>query len=75
MEIKVLGTGCAKCNTLEEATRKAVEAKGIDASIEKVEDLIQIMTYGVMTTPALVIDGKVVVKGRVPSVNEIMELL
>ena len=75
MEIKVLGTGCAKCNSLEEATRKAVESKGIDASIEKVEDLIQIMSYGVMTTPALVIDGKVVVKGRVPSINEIMDLL
>ncbi|WP_439183247.1 thioredoxin family protein [Carboxylicivirga taeanensis] len=75
MDIKVLGTGCAKCNSLEEVTRKAVETKGITANIEKVEDLIQIMTYGVMTTPALVIDGKVVVKGRVPSVNEIMELL
>lgn len=75
MEIKVLGTGCAKCKTLEEVTRKAVEEKGIDANVEKVEDLIQIMTYGVMTTPALVIDGKVAVKGRVPSVEEIKDLL
>jgi len=75
MEIKVLGTGCAKCKTLEEQTRKAVEEKGIDANVEKVEDIMQIMTYGVMTTPALVIDGKVVVKGKVPSVNEIKELL
>lgn len=75
MEIKVLGTGCAKCKSLEEVTRKAVEEKGIDANVEKVEDLIQIMTYGVMTTPALVIDGKVAVKGRVPSVEEIKELL
>ncbi|MBS2210879.1 TM0996/MTH895 family glutaredoxin-like protein [Carboxylicivirga mesophila] len=75
MDIKVLGTGCAKCKSLEEITRKAVEEKGIDANVEKVEDLIQIMTYGVMTTPALVIDGKVAVKGRVPSVEEIKDLL
>ncbi|WP_430809349.1 MULTISPECIES: thioredoxin family protein [unclassified Carboxylicivirga] len=75
MEIKVLGTGCAKCTSLEDVTRKAVEEKGISANIEKVEDIMQIMTYGVMTTPALVIDGKVVVKGRVPSLEEIKELL
>ncbi|MCU4156870.1 TM0996/MTH895 family glutaredoxin-like protein [Carboxylicivirga sp. A043] len=75
MDIKVLGTGCAKCKTLEEVTRKAVEEKGIDATIEKVEDIMQIMTFGVMTTPALVIDGKVAVKGRVPSVDEIKKLL
>lgn len=75
MEIKVLGTGCAKCKSLEEVTRKAVEEKGVDASVEKVEDIMQIMTFGVMTTPALVIDGKVVIKGRVPSLDEIKELL
>ncbi len=75
MEIKVLGTGCAKCKSLEEVTRKAVEEKGVDATIEKVEDIMQIMTYGVMTTPALVINGKVAIKGKVPSVNEIKELL
>jgi small redox-active disulfide protein 2 len=75
MEIKVLGTGCAKCKSLEEITRKAVEEKGIDATIEKVEDIMQIMTFGVMTTPALVIDGKVAIKGRVPSVDEIKDLL
>ncbi|TRX70970.1 thioredoxin family protein [Carboxylicivirga sp. M1479] len=75
MEIKVLGTGCAKCKSLEEITRKAVEEKGIDASVDKVEDIMEIMNYGVMTTPALVIDGKVVVKGKVPSINEIKELL
>lgn len=75
MDIKVLGTGCAKCSSLEKVTREAVEQKGVNANIEKVEDFVQIMTYGVMTTPALVIDGKVVVKGKVPSVKEIMELL
>ncbi|MCG8580358.1 MAG: thioredoxin family protein [Bacteroidales bacterium] len=75
MNIKVLGTGCAKCKSLEEITRKAVEEKGVDASVEKVEDIMQIMTFGVMTTPALVIDGKVAVKGRVPSIEEIKELL
>jgi len=75
MEIKVLGTGCAKCSSLEKVTREAVAEKGIEANIEKVDDIMQIMTYGVMTTPALVIDGKVVVKGKVPSVKEILDLL
>ncbi len=75
MEIKVLGTGCAKCNSLEEVTKQAVAEKGIEATIEKVDDIMQIMSFGVMTTPALVIDGKVVVKGKVPSVKEIKELL
>ncbi|MBK3518474.1 thioredoxin family protein [Carboxylicivirga marina] len=75
MEIKVLGTGCTKCKTLEDITRKAVEEKGVDATVEKVEDIMQIMTYGVMTTPALVIDGKVAIKGRVPSIDEIKDLL
>jgi len=75
MDIKVLGTGCAKCSSLEKVTREAVAQKGVDANIEKVDDIMQIMAFGVMTTPALVIDGKVVVKGKVPSVKEIMELL
>ncbi|WP_430815059.1 thioredoxin family protein [Carboxylicivirga sp. RSCT41] len=75
MTIKVLGTGCAKCKSLEEITRKAVEEKGVDAQVEKVEDIMQIMSFGVMTTPALVIDGKVAIKGRVPSIDEIKALL
>ena len=75
MEIKVLGTGCPKCKTLEKATREAVNELGIDANIEKVEDIMKIMEYGVMHTPALVIDGKVVVSGRVPNEKDLKNLL
>lgn len=75
MEIKVLGTGCAKCQALEKATIKAIEESGIEATVTKVEDFIEIMKLGVMTTPALVVDGKVLVKGRVPSVSEIKEMI
>lgn len=75
MDIKVLGTGCAKCKSLEKATQEAVAKAGINATVTKVEDIMEIMKYGVMTTPALVIDGNVVVKGRVPSVSEISMLI
>lgn len=75
MEIKVLGTGCAKCKALEKATIEAVAKTGVDATITKVEDIMEIMQFGIMTTPALVIDGKVVVKGKVPSVVELSKLL
>jgi len=75
MEIKILGSGCSKCKTLEKLTRDVVEKNGIDATVTKVEDIYQIMRYGVMTTPALVVDGKVVVKGRIPSFDEIKQLL
>ena len=75
MEIKVLGTGCAKCKSIEKATIPAVEESGIDATVTKVEDFLEIMKLGVMTTPALVVDGKILVKGRVPSVAEIKEML
>ncbi len=75
MKIKVLGTGCPKCKTLEKATRDAVTDLGINADIEKEEDIIKIMQYGVMHTPALVIDGKVVASGRVPNEKELKKLL
>lgn len=75
MEIKVLGTGCAKCKTLEKHTKEAVEQLALDAQITKVEDIAEIMQMGVMTTPALVVDGKVVIKGKVPSVSDIKGLL
>ena len=75
MNIQVLGTGCAKCKTLEKATREVVAQNNIDATITKVEDIMEIMKFNVMTTPALVVDGKVVVKGRVPSNDELKELL
>jgi small redox-active disulfide protein 2 len=75
VEIKVLGPGCANCNKLEEATRKAVKKAHIDATIEKVSDLQEIMSYGVMSTPALVVDGELRVAGRVPSVDELVSVL
>lgn len=75
MEIKVLGTGCPKCKTLEKLTREVVEQSGIEATVVKVEDIVAIMNYGVISTPALVVDGKVVVKGRVPSADELKKLL
>ncbi|MDX2430413.1 MAG: thioredoxin family protein [Bacteroides sp.] len=75
MEIKVLGTGCAKCKSLEKVTRKAVEELNLDASVEKVEDIQKIMEYAVMRTPALVINEKVVMSGKLPKVSELKELL
>jgi small redox-active disulfide protein 2 len=75
MEIKILGPGCAKCNTLDKLTHEVVDKNGINATITKVEDIMEIMKYGVMSTPALVVDEKVVVKGRVPSAEEIKQLL
>ncbi len=75
MDIKILGTGCAKCQALERAVRAVVAREGIDADVSKVEDIVDIMNYGVMMTPAVVIDGKVVVKGRVPSDAEIVTML
>lgn len=75
MNIQILGTGCPKCKTLEKMTREVVEQNGISAEISKVEDIMEIMKFNVMTTPAIVIDGKVVLKGRVPSANELKEIL
>lgn len=75
MEIKVLGPGCKNCKVLEENTKKAVEALKLEATIEKVTDMKEIIGYGVMRTPALVVDGTVKVMGRVPSPEEIKELL
>ena len=75
MEIKILGTGCPKCKTLEKLTREVVEQNGIPANITKVEDIMEIMKYGIMTTPALVVNEKVEIKGRVPSSEEIKQIL
>jgi len=75
MDIKILGTGCPKCKTLEQLTRDVVSKNGIEATVSKVEDIMEIMKYNIMTTPALVIDGKVVLKGRVPSSDELKLLL
>ena len=72
MEIKVLGTGCPKCKALENAAREAITKNSIDAIVTKVEDITEIMKL-TMTTPALVVDGKVVSKGRIPSQDELKE--
>ena len=75
MEIKILGPGCPKCKTLEKVTREAVAETGIDATVEKVEDIVKIMSYNVFQTPVLVIDEKIILKGVVPSVKEVKEIL
>lgn len=73
--IKVLGPGCRNCELLENRTREALGALGVDADIEKVTDTATIMGYGIMSTPGLVVDGDVVVAGKVPSVRKLTELL
>jgi small redox-active disulfide protein 2 len=75
MKIEILGPGCAKCRNLYENAKKALEESGKSAEVAKVEDIPSIMKYGVMSTPALVIDGEVKISGRVASVAEIMGLL
>ena len=75
MQIKVLGTGCAKCKSLEKVTRKAVDELNLDATVEKVEDIQKIMEYAVMRTPALVVNEKVVLSGQLPKLADIKQLL
>ncbi|MCX7955222.1 MAG: thioredoxin family protein [Bacteroidales bacterium] len=75
MELKVLGTGCANCKRLEEIVKQAINELNLNATIEKVQDIDKIISYGVMRTPALIANGKVLVSGRVPSLQEIKELL
>lgn len=73
--IKVLGTGCPKCKSMVANAQEAVKLAGIEAEITKVEDIQEIMAYNVLTTPVLVINEQIKVKGRVPTVNEILELI
>ncbi len=73
--IKILGTGCAKCKKTEEIVRNVLDTEHIEATVEKVEDIQAIMAYNVLTTPVLVIDEKVTIKGRVPSSEEVRTLL
>ncbi len=75
MEIKVLGTGCARCKTLENTTRLAAAELNFNTNIEKVEDIQKIMGYGILRTPGLVINGKVVLSGQVPKKSELIEIL
>jgi len=74
-EIKVLGPGCPKCKTTYKNVLEAVKQANVEANVEKVEDIEEMMKYNVLTTPVLVIDGEIKVKGRAPQVNEIVELL
>lgn len=73
--VKVLGSGCAKCHALEDATKEALEELGMDSTIDHVTDFAQIAAYGVMTTPALVVDGKVVSYGKVLKKDEAKALI
>ncbi len=75
MKIEILGVGCAKCHKLEEMVRDIASKEGIDADISKVEDFKKIITYGVMTTPALVVNGDVKVAGKIPSEDQIKSWL
>jgi len=73
--VKILGSGCAKCNQLEAATKEALKQLGMDSIIDHITDFSQIAAYGVMTAPALVVDGKVVSYGKVLKIEEVVKLL
>jgi len=73
--IKILGTGCPKCKSMISVVNDVVSENDIDATIEKVEDIMEIMKFNIMTTPALVIDDVITIKGRVPSKDEVLALL
>jgi small redox-active disulfide protein 2 len=75
MNIKVLGPGCTNCKTLERRTREALERMNVSATVEKVEDLDGMMAYGIMRTPGLVVDEKLVWQGGVPTVEKIKDLI
>ena len=75
MKIEVLGTGCAKCNMLENATRKVADRLRLDYTLDHVKDITKITEYGVMMTPALAIDGQIKITGKVPSETELEKLL
>ncbi len=75
MKIQILGTGCAKCNKLAEATRQAAEDLGLDYEMEKVTDMLRFADFGVMITPAMAVEGEVKVSGRVPDQEELKTLL
>ena len=75
MKIEILGTGCPKCKKLKQITDEAVSELGVDAEVSKVEDINKIIEYGVMMTPALVLNGKVMVTGKVPEKSKLIELI
>ncbi|PLX44297.1 MAG: thioredoxin family protein [Deltaproteobacteria bacterium] len=75
MKIEVLGTGCAKCNKLYEATKEAIAEAGVDAELVKVEKITEIASRGVLVTPALTVDGEVKFSGKVPKVSELVKAI
>jgi len=75
MLIQVLGTGCTKCKTLYELVNKAIAEAGVEATVQKVEDIQKIMSFNIIMTPGLVIDGQVKVAGRLPSLDEVKRLI
>lgn len=75
MKIQILGTGCAKCKKMAEVAEKAAKDLGVEYELEKVTEIVDIMQFGVMSTPGLVLDGKVVVAGKVPTEDKMKELM
>ena len=75
MEVKVLGPGCAKCKTTYHVVEKVIKENNLDVKLLKVDDIMEMMSYNILSTPAIVVDGEVKIKGRVPSESEIKELL
>ena len=75
MEVKVLGPGCAKCKTTYNVVEKVIKENNLDVKLLKVDDIMEMMSYNILSTPAIVVDGEVKIKGRVPSESEIKELL
>ena len=75
MKIKVLGPGCAKCKTTYTLVEKVIKENGLDVELTKVDDIMEMMSYNIMTTPAIVVDGEMKIKGRVPSEREIKDIL
>ncbi len=75
MEVKILGPGCAKCKTTYNVVEKVIKENNLDAKLSKVDDIMEMMSYNILSTPAVVIDGEVKIRGHVPSEREMKELL
>ena len=75
MEVKVLGPGCAKCKSTYAVVEKVIKENNLDAILTKVDDIVEMMSYNILSTPAVVVNGEVRIKGHVPSVNEVKEAL
>ena len=75
MDVKVLGPGCAKCKTTFQVIEKVIKENNLDVKLTKVDDIMEMMSYNIMTTPAVVVDGEVKMKGQVPSESDVKRLL